>query len=463
MESIGILGLSVREHDAATLGRFTLARAERPARLPQLAASLGVAELVYLATCNRVELLYRRESSQSHAGLPQRAFQALSGRRAEPGEADRLFQVWPGDAAVEHLFLVASGLDSAQLGEREIRGQLRDALTVARQAGTVSALLDALVEEALRVARQVHLRKPLGGSRESLADVALELLRERVQRTPSPVALVGVTPVTRRCAELLRRDALPFVVVNRTPARAKAMVAELGAGQSLSLEQFRRRPPRVEAILTATGAPGPVLERAALERLAARTASQEPPLIVDLSIPPDVDPGVAAAVEVVRIGMDEISGAAVARQARRQQDAAAARALVAEALGDLRRRLAERALAPVIREINARFRATALEGVERLLRHRGLGEALGHDAAAREALERWAETLARRFAHLPTLGLRGLAAEHGMLAVRTFLDAGDLDLLAAFGEIAEELEGMAPVQPVHREPSRQERRRRRGS
>src|SRR5436190_15682817 len=429
MKSIGILGLSIRDHDAATLGRFTVARGERLLRLPQLAAALGVGELVYLATCNRVELIWRDRPDAEGGDLPARTFQTLVGRRPEPGEAERMFRVWSGAAAIEHLFLVAAGLDSAQLGEREIRGQLRDALTAARAAGTAGAVLEALIEEALRTARQVHVRTRLGRGRESLADVAVELLRERVQRTPSPVALVGVTPITRRCAELLLRDALPFVVVNRTPATARAMVAELGAGQSLSLEQFRRRPPRVEAILTATGAPEPVLGRSALERLAAGTASQEPPLVVDLSIPPDVDPAVAAAVEIVRIGMDEISGAALARHERRQQDAAAARLLVAEALGELSHRLADRALAPVIRRINARFRETALEGVERLLRHRGLGEALAADAAAREALERWAETLARRFAHLPTLGLRGLAAEHGMHAVQSFLDAGDVDLL----------------------------------
>jgi glutamyl-tRNA reductase len=334
---------------------------------------------------------------------------------------------------------------------------------VAREIGTAGAVLEALIEEALRTARQVHLRTRLGRGRESLADIAVELLRERVQRTPSPVALIGVTPITRRCAELLMRDSVPFVVVNRTPAHAKAMVAELGAGQTLSLEQFRRRPPRIEAILTATSAPGPILERAALERLAARTTSQEPPLVVDLSIPPDVDPAVAVAVEIVRVGMDEISGTAMARHERRQQDAAAARLLVAEALGDLPHRLAERALAPVIRRINARFRETAFEGVERLLRHRGLGDALAADAAAREALERWAETLARRFAHLPTLGLRGLAAEHGMLAVQSFLDAGEVDLLASFGEIAAELEALAPGGERRPEPVRPERRRRRGT
>lgn len=437
MDSIGIVGLSVREHDAAVLALWTLPRAQRAGRLPEIARALAVEELVYLATCNRVELLYRTAEGRPAEDRRAAAFQAVLGRRAEPGEAEATLRRLHGEEAVAHLFKVAAGLDSAQLGEREIRGQLREALAVAREAGTAGVLLVALIEEALRVARQVHARSGLGRGRRALADVALEPLLERVRRTPSPVALVGIGPVTRRAAEVLAREEVPFVVVNRTLAHAEAMVAELGAGSAMTLDQFRRRPPRVEAVLCATGAPQAVLPRAALERLAARTASQEPPLVVDLAIPPDVDPGQAADLQIPRLGIDEIAGVARARHEARGEEIRAAHGEIAEALGDLRRRLAERTLAPIVRAINARFRATALEGVERLVRKQGWSL----NAAAREELERWAETLARRFAHLPTLGLRGLAAEHGMLAVQSFLDAGDAELFAAFAEIAAEIEG----------------------
>ena len=102
-------------------------------------------------------------------------------------------------------------------------------LAAASAAGTNGALLGQLVEEALRVARRVHLRTQLGAGRVSLAEIAAELLLERVRRTPSPVALVGVTPITRRCAEALKREGAPFVVVNRTLAHAEEMIAELAA------------------------------------------------------------------------------------------------------------------------------------------------------------------------------------------------------------------------------------------
>ncbi len=451
MESIGvvgIVGISARDHDAAALSRFTIARDDRADRLPLLAAALDATELVYLATCNRVEILYRlarAAGSTPAAGSPaekdirRRVFGFLAGREAGPEEARRMLRTWSGESAIAHLFEVAAGLDSAQMGEREIQGQIRESLAAARAAGTSGALLDHLVEEALRVARRVHLRTQLGAGRVSLAEIAGELLLERVRRTPSPVALVGVSPMTRRCAEILLREQVPILVVNRTLAHAEALLAELGAGRCQTLDEFRRRPPRVEALLCATGAPDAVLDRAALERLAARTASQEPPLLIDLAVPPDVDPDVARAAEIARVGMDEINGVAAEQRESRQAEAVAARRIVDEALDGLRRRLAERALAPAIMRINQRYRQTALEGVERLLAKQGValeGEAL-------EAVERWAETLARRFAHLPTLGLRGLATEHGLPAVRSFLAACDGDAFADLCDDAERIEQLS--------------------
>ena len=444
MESIGVVGLSVHGHAAADLARLTLPREERVRRLPALAAAIGAREAVYLATCNRVEILYRADGPASADDPRARAVACLLDGGPTAGEPAAELRRWSGEAAVEHLFRVAAGLDSAQLGEREIQGQLREALADARSAGTSGALLDHLVDEALRVAREVHLRTQLGRGRVSLAEIACELLLERVRRTPSPVALVGVTAMTRRCAEILAREGIGFVVVNRTLARAEALVAELaraGArGAALGLDEFRALPPRVEAVLCATGAPGPVLDRAALERLAAHAASQEPPLVVDLAVPPDVDPEAALAAQVPRVGMDEIAAAAAAGRESRRAEAEAGHRVVEEAVRGFRRRLAERALAPVIARIHRRYRETALEGLERLLAKQGVAV----DGAAREAVERWAETLARRFAHLPTLGLRGLAAEHGLVAVRSFLAACDGSSFAELGEEVARLESTAP-------------------
>jgi glutamyl-tRNA reductase len=388
MDTIGLVGISARDQSADVLARFTWPKEERIARLPALRAELGVAELLYLATCNRVEIVFRLRNRNGERDLRRAAFRALTGSEPASGEGERTLRGWVGEGAVEHLFLVASGLDSMQVGEREVQGQLREALEQARAAGTAGVLVDRLAEEALRVAHQVHRETRLGSGRTSLAEIAVDHLLERVRRTPSPVALVGVSPMTERAAEALAREGTELVIVNRSRPHAEALAARIGGARLMTLAELRTRPPAVEALLTATGAPEAILDRPSLERLAGRTPSGEAPLVVDLAIPPDVDPETARAAGVPRIGMDEINAVADRQRGERLGETAAAREMVDQALRDLRERLAERLLAPVLARLNQRYRRTALEGVERLLAKEGFAI----DPAAHETLERWAET-----------------------------------------------------------------------
>ncbi len=443
MDAIGLVGLTFRSQGAAAVARLTVAREAREAAVANLAAELGVAELVYLATCNRVEILYRERDGRRAGDRRRDVFRVLTGQEPQPGEAEHLLRGWHGEGAVEHLFVVAAGLDSAQVGEREIQGQLRDALETARAAGAAGAaaggLLGRLVEEALRVAHLVHRNSALGEGRLSLAEIAADHLLERVRRSPGRVALIGVSPMTRKCGEALARENVPLVVVNRTLERAEELAYELGNAVAMSLDDFRARPPRIEALVAATGSPEAVLDRACLERLAARSESGEPLLAVDLAVPPDIDPAAARVVGIRRLGMDEVNREADEQRSRRQAETAAARELVDAALDELRHRLAERVLSPVLARIHQRYRQTAAEGIERLLAKEGAG----FDERQREALGRWAEMLAKRLAHLPTVGLRGLASELGVEAVGSFLAAGDAELFREFNDIAGALDPLA--------------------
>jgi len=144
MESIGLVELAIRDQGAAALARVTVEREKRAALVERLKSELGVAELVYLATCNRVEIAYRERDGQRAVDRRRQLLRCLTGRDAGGDEPRRTLRGWLGEGAVEHLFLVASGLDSAQLGEREIQGQLRDALTTARQAGAAGSVLEVV-------------------------------------------------------------------------------------------------------------------------------------------------------------------------------------------------------------------------------------------------------------------------------------------------------------------------------
>jgi glutamyl-tRNA reductase len=439
VDRIGVIGIGWRA-GAEILADFTRPREEREAMLPRLAEALGVREIFYLATCNRVEIGLAGDGRTPLQEYRPSAFRFLTGREPEPGEAERRLEVWAGEGAAEHLFLVAAGLDSAEVGETEVAGQFRDALKIARRAGMCGPRLEMVLEEALRVAARVHTVTRLGNGRVSLAEIALERVRPHLADSPGPVALVGVSPMTERCGRALAERGVPIVIVNRSLDGARRFAAEVG-GESRSLSGFREDPDPVEAVVLATGASGAVLPRSTLEKLGARSPSGRPPLIIDLAIPPDVDPRDAAAAGLPRFGMDEVVEKAGASRERRLHELADARTLVDDALISLRKRMSDRMMGPIVAAIQKRYRETAEKGIDRLLRKElaGLGE------AEREAVRKWMQTLARRFAHLPSEGLKGVAFETGLSGVEAFLARADESLASELEEIFADIAVPSPA------------------
>src|SRR5215469_7323077 len=173
MHQIGVVGLSYRHAGVDEVARFAVPRADVPARLPALRTLLKASEILYVGTCNRVEVLYSTEDGSAAGDSREEVFRILTGREPGPGEAARILRAWTGEAAVEHLFLVACGLDSAQAGEHEIAAQLRLAWETAREAHVSGPTLDRLLGEALSMANRVrrlesNVRPP------SLADLAAD-------------------------------------------------------------------------------------------------------------------------------------------------------------------------------------------------------------------------------------------------------------------------------------------------
>ncbi len=437
MDHIGVVGLSWRQGGPAHLERFRREGADRAAVLRELARALEAPEVVHLSTCNRVEVAFAVREGETVGDRRRAVHRVLAGADPTDGEAERAFRAWSGEGAVEHLLLVAAGLDSAQLGETEIAGQVRAALDDARAAGLAGPRLGGLFESALKIARRVRGDTALGTGRTSLAEIALEPVREAYERSGAPVALVGVSPMTERCALGLAQLGAPMVVVNRTLERAAALCARTDGARARSLDDFRARPEAVSAIVSATGAPGVVLDRDDLARVAKTCAGTPPPLLVDFATPPDLSPDDARALGLERLGMDEITARAAAGRGRRAEEAAQARELIDDALVRLREQDGRARLNAAVAALQRNYRDAARDSVERLLRQelRGLGE------RERDALRRWTDALARRFAHLPSRGLRDLAERDGAEVVRDFFAGAGPELLSA---IDAPLPGSAP-------------------
>lgn len=431
MDRIGLTSVSWRRQGTDAVARFTVPAVDRQRMLPRIADAAGLEELVYLATCNRVELIYVGDGQRPISAYRPRIYAAVTGREPAPGEAERSFTAWVGEGAVEHVFDVAAGLDSAMMGETEIRGQMRDAVQESRALGLLGPRLEWLFDEAAKTARRVHGGTDIGQGKVSLAEIAILHARQRLAETPSPLGLVGVSPMTERCAETLAGEGIEIVVFNRTLARAERLAARVG-GTARPLAALGHGDDALEVVVCATGAPDPVLGRADLERFAARTPSRRPPLVIDMANPPDVDAADARAAGVERLGMEDI--VQEARQHRHQRAGAAlqAREIVQQSLDRLREQMADRALSPILVSMQRKYQETTEVALERLFR-KDLTSLSDDD---REVVRRWAQVLARRLAHVPLVGMRAIAREKGLSAAETFLADAD-EFLS--GELAHHL------------------------
>lgn len=417
LDNLGMIGISWRQGGTESLADFTPPDQGLNEGLEAFAHRHSLAELALIVTCNRVEMIFSRLPGSGQRDLRPAVFQFLAGRDPDAGEAERRFRAWHGEGAAEHLFLIAAGLDSACVGETEIAGQVKNAQEAARAQGLSGANLELIFDEALRIAARVRGGTEIGKGRVSLAEIATGMIRERLVRTPGTVALVGVSPMTERAATTLADLGQAFVVVNRSIDKARVLANRFGQ-KYCALADFIVNPPAVEALLSATGADEAVFDKSALERLAAQTESGEPPLIVDMAVPADIDPGHCSELGIPRVGMDGIVAQAEQNRAARLSEAAEAREHVDAALDELQERLAERLYGPLLGALQRRYQRTAEEGVNRLLRKELA--ALGDEE--RHAIETWSQVLARRFAHIPCLGLRGLLQAGPDGSIDAFLD-----------------------------------------
>jgi glutamyl-tRNA reductase len=427
MDQIGVVGLSYRHAGADDIAGFTLPKDDVAERLAALRAALGTAELVYLATCNRVEVVFAMPEGHGARDLRAEVFRALTGRVPVSGEARTALRTWIGEAAVEHLFLIACGLDSAQAGEREIAAQLRGALDASRTAGVSGPMLDRVVGEALSLSGRLQ-RMAADARPPSLADLASDRMlmhlggrdadpasaaRAGTSQARGVVAILGVSPMTRRASDLLHKAGVKVVVVNRTMEVAEELAHTVG-GEAISLESFRAQPRDVAGLIVATGGTEPVLDAAAVHRLAK--AATQPLLVIDFGLPPNIDPKAAKEANLARIGMDEMIQAAQDRRLAQLMRLAPMRAAIDERLTRIREQLASRAIGPQLAQLRNSFQRIASTEADR-----AIAEELHELEPQQQAqVRRLIESLAHKLAHLPLAGIRAAAPHANSETLETF-------------------------------------------
>ncbi|MCV7230300.1 glutamyl-tRNA reductase [Mycolicibacterium komossense] len=439
--SVLLFGVSHRSAPVSVLEQLSTDESDQAKIVDQVLQSPLVTEAMVLSTCNRVEVYAVVEAF--HGGLSVIG-QVLSDHCGLPlGDLTKYAYVRYAEAAVEHLFAVTAGLDSAVIGEAQVLGQVRRAYATAEANHTVGRTLHELSQRALSVGKRVHSETGIDAAGASVVSVALGMAEIRLDGLAGrSAAVVGAGAMgALSAAHLVRAGISSVQVVNRSLARAERLAANLReqgvTAHAHTLEDVAVALADVDVVISSTGAVRPVVSLADVHHALAQrgSGSDERQLVVcDLGMPRDVDPAVAGLPGVWVVDMDRIQREPSARAAA--ADAEAARQMVA---GEVATYLAGQRMAEVTPTVTA-LRQRAADVVEaELLR---LDNRLpGLDLAQRDEVARTVRRVVDKLLHAPTVRVKQLASAPGgdtyAEALRELfeLDPTAVDAVATAGEL----------------------------
>jgi glutamyl-tRNA reductase len=360
-----------------------------------------ICEAVAVVTCNRVELY--ADVATFHGGVEEISSLLARHVQADLAELTSHLYVHYEDAAVSHLFHVASGLDSMVVGEGQILGQVRDAYRRAQAAETVGRVLQALFPAALRVGKRCHAETDIDSAGRSVVTVGLAAV------APAGVAgsqalVVGAGSMAALAASTLVREGADVVIASRSADRAERLAGIVG-GRAIELSRLTRALVDVDVVVSCTGAAEVVLSADMVEA-AVRERGGRPLRVLDVALPRDVDlavhalPGVVAADLATLAGRDDLAAAA--------EDVGAVRAIVADELAAFAGARRQAQVAPTV----VALRAMADDVVASELARMG-SRLPDLDAQALEEITKTVRRVVDKLLHAPTVRIKELAAEPG--------------------------------------------------
>jgi glutamyl-tRNA reductase len=317
---IFVIGLSHHSSPVTVRERFAFAEARIPPSL-QLLRDSGVAdEAVILSTCNRVEIYASSslEPAKAFASLREFLFNVHDYRDPLTDEIYTLGE----PQSVQHLFKVASGLDSMVLGETEILGQLKKAYDLALQAGHTGSRLNKAFQRAFNVAKHIRTETNIQRGSVSVGSVAVELAEKIFSGLENhDVMIIGAGDTSEKTARaLLSRGARNIVVTNRSHDKAVALAGELG-GRAVSFDNWATEFPNIDIVISSTSAPHYVLDRPRLEPL-MKLRRNRALLLIDIAVPRDIEPEVNFMSNVYLYNIDDLQAIANDYLKQRQEEAA---------------------------------------------------------------------------------------------------------------------------------------------
>jgi glutamyl-tRNA reductase len=424
---IVVIGLSHRTAPVEVRERFATGAEVLPALLARLSARPELKEVMFLSTCNRVEV-FATPSAADRAHEALRAvrevlceFAAAAADEVEPFLYER-----DGSEAIRHIFRVAASLDSMVLGEPQILGQIKDAYDAAVAAGTLGSFLGRCVSRSFTVAKRIRTETLLGAGTVSISSVAVDLAKSIFgDLSDHVVLLLGAGEMGESAAKSLGKGARHIRVCNRSFERGAELAASIG-GDAVQWDAIGDELTRADVVVASTSSRAFVVTHDLVKR-AMKARKGRTLFFIDIAVPRNVEPSVHKIDNVYVYNIDDLEQEVHRGLAARQGEVALAEAIVDKELAEFVAWARGLNVAPTVVALRAKTRAVLMAELERTLSGR-----LKHlTEGDRAALLQMMESAVNKLLHAPTTRLKaGASAEDVADYVRTVKHLFDLPEMA---------------------------------
>ncbi len=399
-DAIVLLGVNHKTTPLAVREKLALSGGyEEP--LAQLRQLDGLKEYYLLSTCNRVEILY---TCSDPAQMRREVLDLLFAGNVTREEVADCIYTYENEDAIQHLFMVASSLDSMIVGESQILGQLKEAFRHASEQKTSGLILNKLLHKSFTVAKRVRSETRIGASAVSISYAAVELGRKIFGDLKGKrVMLVGAGEMAELAAEhLVGQGTGDMVVVNRTLERAMKLARRFN-GRAVGLSELVEQLLDVDIIISSTGATEYILHKKEVASIMRRRRNQ-PLFFIDIAVPRDLDPAINGLENVYLYDIDDLNNVVEMNREQRDLEAVKASRIVEEETLKFSRWLDSMKVTPTIVDLR-----TAAETICRAELEKTLPRLNGISVKEQKSIERMASSIVGKMLHHP---LQYLKSDH---------------------------------------------------
>lgn len=327
MNNFKIIAFTHKTTDINDIGKLHVEENDLQSRLEFLKKSTGIDELLYLSTCNRVEFMFSTIEEIDKFFL-KKFFNAFDTNwtDTEINWSIENAQLFKGDDALNHLFSVASSIDSLVVGEREIITQVRNAYEKCNELGLTGDLIRLVIKRTIEVAKEVYTHTNIARNPVSVVSLAYRKLRSFNVKLDARFLIIGSGVTNTNMAKYLKKHKFAnFTVFNRTLANAQKLAAELN-GTAYPLSELANYKQGFDIIVTCTGAAESVITPEIYKNLVGDDKSKK--IVIDLAVPNDLDIDILNNYDVNLIAVNNLQEIAKENLQAREQELEACKAII---------------------------------------------------------------------------------------------------------------------------------------